>query len=161
MLAVTRSIQNEASAPERIYRATDRRVPDPFDSRYLTAMPRFVATTQNITIAVATYLRIVPQEAINRPRYPHRSDDDRVDEFTAEPPPDMPTGSDLEMNGKPVKVVWADRSRALIEVADRAWLMSHMTPWEMSHHPLAYERGSLVQEWIVREEVDLSRMGTA
>ena len=73
----------------------------------------------------------------------------------------MEIGSSLELNGKPVHVVWADRSRANIEVAGRAWLMSHMNPWEMNHHGHSYGCGSYVQEWIVREEVDLTRIGTA
>ena len=60
--------------------------------------------------------------------------------------PDLETGSALNLNGKPVVVVWADRSRAIIEMGGRAWLMSHMNPWEMNHHAHSYDRGCYVQE---------------
>lgn len=127
------------------------------------AAPRFVATTQNITIAAGTYLRVVPESVAARPRPSEMPEDQRPSIPPFEPclAPDMETGSDLVLSGKPVRVMWADRSRAIIEVAGRAWLMSHMTPWEMSLHNNAYERGSYVQEWIIREEVDMRAVGTA
>jgi hypothetical protein len=128
----------------------------------MTAL-RFVATTQHITIAAGTYLRVVPASVAARKRPYEIPEDERplIPAFEPCLPPDMETGSGLDLNGKPAVVVWADRSRAIIEVAGRAWLMSHMTPWEMSLHRNSFERGSYVQEWIIREEVDLSRSGSA
>ena len=128
----------------------------------MTAL-RFVATTEHITIAAGAYLRIVPESVAALKRRYEIPEDERpvIPPFAPCLRSDMETGSSLELNGKRVRVVWADRSRTIIEVAGRAWLMSHMNPWEMNHHGHSYDRGSYVQEWIVREEVDLTRMGTA
>ena len=128
----------------------------------MTAL-RFVATTQNITIATGAYLRIVPESVAARKRPFETPEDERPFIPAFEPclGPDMETGSGLDLNGQPAVVVWADRSRAIIEFAGRAWLMSHMTPWEMSLHRNTFDRGSLVQEWIIREQLDLSNVGMA
>ena len=121
----------------------------------MTAL-RFVATTQNITIAAGAYLRIVPESVAVRKRPYEIPEDERplIPAFEPCLAPDMETGSGLDLNGKPAMVVWADRSRAIIEMGGRAWLMSQMNPWEMNHHAHSYDRGCYVQEWIVREEVD-------
>jgi hypothetical protein len=125
--------------------------------------PRFVAITQNITIAAGADLRVVPESVATRKRLNEVPDDERplIPAFAPCLAPDMETGSALDLNGKPVLVVWADRSRAIIEVGGRAWLMSHMTSWEMNLHGHSDERGSYGQEWIIREQVDLTRTGSA
>ena len=123
---------------------------------------KFVATTANVTIGVGAYLRIVPEGMVGRPRPSTIPEDQRpfVSPFAAQPPPDMPAGASVLLGGKTCPVLWADRSRAVVEIAGRAWLMSHMTPSEMSLHRDSYDAGSRVQEWIIRRSVDdLSEFG--
>jgi hypothetical protein len=97
-------------------------------------MYRFVSSTQHITIAAGTYLRVVPEDAVNRPCYPHRSGDERVDEFTEERPPDMPLGAVILLDGKPCYLVWADRSNSICRIDDRRYLTRHITLSELATH---------------------------
>lgn len=116
---------------------------------------RFVATTTNITIGPGAYVRIVPQNMVGRPRPSTLPDDQRPPSsaFAAQPPPFMPAGATVLLAGKPCPVLWAARSQAIVEISGSAWLLTHMTPSEMTLHRDAYEPGSRVQEWIIRRAV--------
>lgn len=117
---------------------------------------QFVATTSQVTIGPGAYLRLQPEHIARRPRPYELPEDQRpvIPPFEPVPPPDMPTGSVVLLKGKPCRVIRAERSWAVLDIDGRAWLMSHMTPAEMAWHPHSYERGSMVQEWILRREVD-------
>lgn len=73
----------------------------------------------------------------------------------------MPAGSELVVDNKPATIVWAAGDPSIVDVGGKRWLMSHMTPAEMAWHRNAYEPGSLVQEWVVRESVDQVTKGSA